>query len=112
MCTTWRLMMPVARSAIGSVWFISDNACTAPWIAPSGLRSSCASIARNSSFDRFSRCARQRTDVAQDQRAMFDFVEHDARQRHLDFRRLLAVEHQARLVSRRSMVEHGAEDLA
>jgi hypothetical protein len=58
MCSTWRLMMPVARSAIGSECPMMPSACTAPWMAPSGLRSSCASIARNSSFERFSRCAR------------------------------------------------------
>ena len=76
----------------GSVWFISASACTAPWIAPSGLRSSCASIARNSSFERFSRCARASELMSrEDQRAMLDVVEHDARQRHLHLGRFLAV---------------------
>ena len=43
---------------------------------------------------------------------MFDVVEHDAGQRHLDLGRFLAIEHQARLVTPRSVVEHGAQDFA
>ena len=56
--------------------------------------------------------ARQRADVGHDERAMFDVVEHDARQRHLHLGGFLAVEHQARLVAARAVFEHGAQDLA
>ena len=56
--------------------------------------------------------ARQRADVAEDQRAVLDVVEHDARQRHLHFGGFLPVEHEARLVAARAVVEHRAQDLA
>ena len=56
--------------------------------------------------------SRQRADVAEDQRAMFDIVEHDARQRDLDFGGFLSVEHQPRLVAAGAVFEHGAQDFA
>ena len=55
---------------------------------------------------------RQRADVGEDQRAMFDIVEHDARQRHLHFSGFSAVQNQSCLVAARAVFEHGAEDFA
>ena len=60
MCLTWRLMMAPAWRMRGSSRNWIDSRAAELLIGASGLRSSCASIARNSSFMRERRSASTR----------------------------------------------------